>query len=188
MSINAASSALTNLADPAKGAPSWTTYLSLGLASLSVVVVVANFLRTHFRERRKDRYEYAEKVAAWTGPDVGDDETGYQYTSVVVHNGSAQPIYDVVVSVRMVEPGELPGETDIVNVAVGLVPPDQHVDYRIGYIGQVQDFYAKPLSVYFVDGRGINWRRNQKGQLRRIRGQVRLIRGEPRPVGETTAA
>ena len=53
-------------------------------------------------ENGKARRRYAERVAAWTGghaecPDA--DEGLYHWHDMVVHNGSEQPVYDVVVSV-----------------------------------------------------------------------------------------
>ena len=180
MPITATTSALTSLADPAKGAPAWTTYLSLVLASLSVTAVLANFLRTHLRDRRNDRYEYAEKVAAWTGPDIGNAPAAghYRYDAVVVNNGSDQPIYDVVVCLPTAEPGELVGESDILNVPVGLVPPGEQVAHTVGDIG-AREQYAKPLSVYFADGRGRRWHRDESGRLHH-RGRLRLVPRQPR--------
>ncbi|OKI95119.1 hypothetical protein [Kitasatospora sp. CB01950] len=149
------------------GAPSLVSYAGLGIAVVSAVAAFSNYLRGHLRDRRKDAEEYAAKVAAWTGPDTGQGPGNlYRFDSVVVHNGSDQPVFNTVVVLRTIEAGELPGETDVVNLPVGLIPPGEAVQREIG-VPVVQELFQRPVTVSFEDARGQRWERDEVGQLRR---------------------
>lgn len=171
------------LAAPSSSAPAWVTYLGLGIAGLSALAVVTNFVWTRAQEHRKERRQYAVHVAAWVGPQVEqcpvvarkqqDDEwVGHHFHTVVVHNGSEQPIYDTTVSVPTPDANELlPGEEPLMVRAVGLVPPGDQVEVEIGDQGQIAPQFAIPLEVYFTDARGTNWFRDEEGKLHRHRSR-----------------
>ncbi|MFJ6775674.1 hypothetical protein ACIQOV_32755 [Kitasatospora sp. NPDC091257] len=155
------------IAAPGAGAPSWVSYTGLAVSVAVAVGTITMHLRTHWRDRRKDSEEYAAKVAAWTGPDTGEGPGNlYRYDSVVVHNGSDQPVFNTVVVLRTAAPGELPGETDVVNIAIGLIPPKETVQRDISVAvppGTVQ----QPVTIAFQDAQGRTWERDEAGQLHR---------------------
>ncbi|MEU1826635.1 hypothetical protein ABZ502_29920 [Streptomyces abikoensis] len=116
----------------------------------------------------------AEAVTAWTGPAVGacparagadSGWTGHHFHVVVVHNGSPQPIHEVVVCVPTPHAGLLPGEEPLMIVAVGLVPPGERAEVTIGDQGQFEPQFAVPLEVHFRDVDGTEWCRNEDGRL-----------------------
>ncbi|WP_424893416.1 hypothetical protein, partial [Streptomyces sp. XH2] len=116
----------------------------------------------------------AEAVTAGTGPAVGvcparadtDSEwAGHHFHVVVVHNGSPQPIHEVVVCVLAPHADLLPGEEPLMIVAVGLVPPGERAEVTIGDQGQFEPQFAVPLEVHFRDVDGIEWCRDEDGRL-----------------------
>ncbi|MEU1421212.1 hypothetical protein [Kitasatospora sp. NPDC005751] len=148
-------------------APSWVSYTGLIVSIVAAAGALANYLRTHWRDRRKDSEEYAAKVAAWTGPDTGEGPGDlYRYNSIVVHNGSDQPVFNAVAVLETAEPGGLPGETDVVNIAIGLIPPGETVQREID-IAVPREILRRPVTIWFQDARGHRWERDEAGQLRR---------------------
>ncbi|MEV5526348.1 hypothetical protein [Streptomyces prunicolor] len=154
-------------ASPGGGAPPWISYTGLAVSIAVAVGTITMHLRTHWRDRRKDAEEYAAKVAAWTGPDTGEGPGNlYRYDSIVVLNSADQPVFNVVAVLQSTEPGELPGETDVVNMSIGLIPPGESVTQKIS-IAVPHEIVQRPVSIWFQDVRGRRWERDEAGQLRR---------------------
>jgi len=158
------------------------------------------FKRDNYTEQdRRDAAEavrraQAELVAAWTGPRVGlrlrggtgankaagmcsweppaDEPWNKHFHEVVVHNGSAQPLFDVVV---MYETANLDlvdvagGEEPYVMQSVGLAPPTstQHHDttYGSGGCHRLMSSKVEPIAVAFTDVHGVRWERDTDGVL-----------------------
>jgi DNA-directed RNA polymerase specialized sigma24 family protein len=139
---------------------------------LSGLAICTNVAVSHYREQRKQRERYAEHVAAWSGPHVPseshpDHHQGYRFRTVVVNNGSDQPVYDVVVSVPVPDADLLPGEEPLAYRAIGLVPPGEKTEVDLGEIGQFSPQFAAPLAVSFTDVQRIKWYRDDQGRLHR---------------------
>ncbi|MEU4113791.1 hypothetical protein AB0F71_04770 [Kitasatospora sp. NPDC028055] len=161
------------------GAPPWVSYTGLVVSVVVAAGTITMHLRTHWRDQRKDGEEYAAKVSAWTGPDTGEGPRNlYRYDSIVVRNGADQPVFNVVAVLQGAEPGEIPGETDVVNIVIGLIPPGESVDKKIS-IAVPQEIVQRPVTIWFQDVRGRRWERDEAGQLRR-RERVKGTALEPR--------
>lgn len=165
--------------------PAWVPYVSVcGLVVSLVVAAVGVWTFAHNRRRnlRADEEVYAVKVAAWTGEDTGQGPGRlYRFNSLVVHNGSDQPIYNVTLVWRAVEPGELAGETDLQNIYVGLVPPGEDRVFKLEADSQ-PEIGQRPVTVAFQDARGQYWERDETGQLHRGKDKVKPTLIAPRAV------
>ncbi|MFI9789112.1 hypothetical protein ACIHEI_37200 [Kitasatospora sp. NPDC051984] len=156
--------------------PAWVPYVSLGSLVVGVVAAVFavwTFAHNRRRNLRADEEVYAVKVAAWTGEDTGQGPGElYRYDSLVVHNGSDQPIYNTTLVWRAAEPGELAGETDLQNIYVGLVPPGED---RVSKLREISkpEIGQRPVSVAFEDAQGRYWERDETGQLHRGKDKVK---------------
>ncbi|PJE97135.1 hypothetical protein CUT44_14225 [Streptomyces carminius] len=167
-------------ASPA-AAPAWVSYVGLAVAGLSALGVVSNFLSTHHREQRKQRERYAEHISAWTGPRVPEvarpgkedsaESWGHRFRTIIVNNGSEQPVYNTVVAVPTPEAELLPEEEPLLYCAVGLIPPGEKIEVDIGEAGQFCPQFAAPLQVYFTDAQRIPWYRDEDGKLHRNRAR-----------------
>lgn len=117
-----------------------------------------------------------QAVSAWTGPHVdrcpeagraGAGAHGLHFHHVVVHNGTAQPIHDVSVSVPVPDAELLPCERPLMFLAVGLVEPGERRQLDIGHQGQFAPQFQVPLEIHFTDVDGDTWCRTEHGSLER---------------------
>ncbi|MFC9329491.1 hypothetical protein [Kitasatospora sp. NPDC057015] len=131
-----------------------------------------NLLHNRRRNLRADEEVYAVKVAAWTGGDTGQGPGNlYRYDSLVVHNGSDQPIYNATLVWRAAEPGSLVGETDLQNIYIGLVPPGKDRTFKLEEVSK-PEIGQRPVTVAFEDARGRYWEGDETGQLHRGKNKV----------------
>ncbi|MCM2424294.1 hypothetical protein [Streptomyces sp. RKAG293] len=162
-------------------APAWVAYTGLCVAALSACAVVANFVVTRYQASKQEKRQYADYVAAWTGPAVTGCEgiEGYHFHTVIVHNGSEQPVYDAVVLIDMSERAEMmEGEEPLAVLAVGLVPPKERVEKEIDCSGQLDPFFPAPLAVAFTDVRAVKWERDIEGKLSRVKPERGVLPAE----------
>ncbi|MFF7993444.1 hypothetical protein ACFZDG_27090 [Kitasatospora xanthocidica] len=182
MMISSASIALAaGSGSTSSSPPPWIPYTSLGISVVVAVVGVITLVHNRRRNLRADEEVYAVKVAAWTGEDTGQGPGNlYRYDSLVVHNGSDQPIYNATLVWRGPEPGELAGETDLQNIFVGLVPPGEDRVFKLPEMSK-PEIGQRPVTVAFEDARGRYWERDETGQLHRGKNKVK-----PTPIAPST--
>ncbi|MFE4398694.1 MULTISPECIES: hypothetical protein [Streptomycetaceae] len=186
MMISNASTALaTGAGSTSSSPPPWIPYAGFVISLVVALVGLCTFFYNRYRNQRADEEVYAVKVAAWTGEDIGLGPGNlYRFDSLVVHNGSDQPIYNTVLVWRAPEPGELTGETDLQNIFVGLVPPGEDRVFKLPEVSK-PEIRQRPVTVAFEDARGRYWERDETGQLHRGKSKVKpeliaplTVRGE----------
>lgn len=115
--------------------------------------------REYEADRRRDQ---ARLVAAWTFH-PGEEE----WFSIVVHNGSDQPIYEV--KFTMVQPGSTyasdpirsPLNGDVVHHELSLIPPQEKFHLPLPVFGHGPG----PIGLSFQDALGRAWVRYPDGRL-----------------------
>lgn len=154
--------------------PAWGV---LTVAALGFALSLATTVRTFFRDRRTDRRTDPEQLAAWTGPHVDDCEfvqelcakdewVSHHAHSVLIRNGGKQPAYNVGIGITGAA-GAIEGESDYLNISVGLVPPQETVHCELPCWARHHEQHAVAVELVFTDVRGVRWHRGAGGRLRR---------------------
>jgi hypothetical protein len=119
------------------------------------------------REQQRSRRQQAERVAGWPGGRA----SGPHLTPLVLLNRSDQPVYEVVVTLVMVQGGGPRRSEDVVpsefRRTLAILPPGRWaVEVAGGWAGMSR---RPGVEVAFTDRAGVQWIRRAMGALDEIR-------------------
>jgi hypothetical protein len=155
--------------------------LAAGIATRAAWHVLEVERQRDVDRRTAEERAQAERVAGWV---IVDEETGD--LTIHVHNGSSQPVYDVVTVVRDLD--DLDFSIDSVNF-LPVAPPTTTTTLTLTYEGEGTELQRinRRLYLTFRDGRARTWERDTHGRLRRAHRPADEA-PEPGPTGRIEAA
>jgi hypothetical protein len=159
--------------------------VGVGTVALAIFALVQIAVERGVRKRQERRAQ-AERVSAWPHSYWGITDQ----TTIVLHNGSDEPVYLAVVSFVFIQGAaphsgkELVARWDMFGQFVKtftVIPPGRHyTTVPGGWAGMMR---RPGVELAFIDRAGVSWLRTADGRLSEIRREPADHYGLSRPIG-----
>jgi hypothetical protein len=128
------------------------------IAAVWFAVVVAG------RDRRERRKGQAETISAW--PSTSEPGLPAGSDTVVLHNGSASAVYDILIAYAGAWGHRAPDRAAGTTKWLTMLPPGTWYLGGLPYEGEAMD-YRSGFLLEFTDASGLRWQRTARGVLLR---------------------
>jgi hypothetical protein len=138
------------------------------LAGLALITGFVNSGYQYYKDRRKDKFEQADKISAWLAvDDSGNIVRQNGLMTVVVRNFSQQPVYNTIVSSGTYQGAGQPYlKGSACTSSVGTIPPGTYIT-SVPYPGVSMHIQIE-AAIAFTDAKHVSWLRNAERHLQKI--------------------